>query len=186
MKPAVLLLAGLCVAGPSLMGLSACEQGKPRHPPPDPMALAPPPDVLDARPGAPADALSAGLAKRGDAAGFFLDHAGAAIDPRTRQPASTPGDQPVVFDGFGFDAAAKTPAKGVDVVVDGKAYATTYGAARPDVAQFFKTPGLVKVGFKAVLPAGSLAAGPHTVIVRIVAADGGGYYDSPGIPFSVK
>jgi hypothetical protein len=182
LKPAALVLAGLC-----LVGLSACEQGKPRHPPPDPMAIAPPAEV-QAGPGAGGapDALSTGLAKRGGTAGIFLDHAGQAVDPRSRQPATTSGDQPMAFDGFGFDAAAKTPGKGVDLVVDGKAYGTVYGAPRPDVAQFFKAPGLVNVGFKAVLPAGSLAAGPHTVVVRVVAADGGGYFDSPAIPFTVR
>jgi hypothetical protein len=192
LKPTVLVLAGFCAAGLCLAGLSACEQGKPRRPPPDPMAIAPPPEADAAgaatgtgAAGAP-DPLSAGLAKQGAAAGFFLDHAGQAVDPRSRQPATTPGDQPMVFDGFGFDAIAKAPAKGVDVVVDGKAFGTAYGAPRPDVAQFFKAPGLVKVGFRTVLPAGSLAAGPHTVVVRVVAADGGGYFDSPAIAFSVN
>ncbi len=179
MKPYVLAFAGLALAA-----LAACEQGKPRHPPPDPMALAPPPVAEAAAP--PDDVLSAGLAKRPEAPGFFLDHAGAAVDPRSRQPAVTPAGQPTVFDGFGFDAPAQAPAKGVDVVVDGKAYGTTYGAARTDVAHFFKAPGLVNVGFKAVLPAAALAPGAHTVVVRVVAADGKGYFESPAIAFSVN
>jgi hypothetical protein len=177
LKPYVLALAGLV-----LSGLCACEQGKPRHPPPDPMALAPP------SPGGAvaADVLSTGLAKRPEAAGFFLDRVGAAIDPRSRQPAATPAGQATVFEGFGFDAPAKTPAKGVDVVVDGNAYGTVYGAARPDVANFFKAPALVNVGFRAVLPAAALAPGAHTVMVRVVAADGKGYFDSPTVAFSVN
>ncbi|MGZ3377318.1 MAG: hypothetical protein ACXU8S_12025 [Phenylobacterium sp.] len=179
MKPYALALAGLAAAA-----LAGCEQGKPRHPPPDPMAVAPPSATPDGA--APAGVVSAGLAKRPEAAGFFLDHAGAAVDPRSRQPAVTPAGQATVFDGFGFDAPAKAPARGVDVVIDGKAYGTTYGAARPDVASYFKAPGLVKVGFKVVLPAGALAVGPHTVLVRVVAADGRGYFDSPIVPFSVN
>jgi hypothetical protein len=179
LKPYVLAFAGLALAA-----LAACEQGKPRHPPPDPMALAP----SAATPGGavPAGVLSAGLAKRPETAGFFLDHAGAAVDPRSRQPAVTPAGQATVFDGFGFDAPAKAPGKGVDVVVDGNAYGTVYGAARPDVASFFKAPGLVNVGFKAVVPAGALAPGAHTVVVRVVAADGKGYFDSPTVAFSVN
>jgi hypothetical protein len=192
LKPAVLVLAGLWLAGPCLVGLSACEQGKPRHLPPDPMALAPPTAEAQAQAQAQSQApmvegaLSSGLTKRGVATGVFLDHAGAAIDPRSRQPASTPAGQPIAFDGFGFDMAAKAPAKGVDVVVDGRAFGTAYGRARPDVAQFFKTPGLVNVGFKTVLPADTLAVGPHTVVIRVVSANGQGYFDSPAIPFSVK
>jgi len=181
LKPLPLVLASL-----ALTTLCACEQGKPRHPPPDPMALAPPPAVASGVDQAAAPTLSAGLSKRPEAAGFFLDHAGAAVDPRSHQPAVTPSGRPTVFDGFGFDAPAKAPAKGVDVVVDGKAYGTTYGTARPDVASFFKAPGLVKVGFRTVLPAGALAPGAHTVVVRVVAADGAGYFDSPAIAFSVN
>ena len=179
MKPHVLAFAGL-----TLMALAACEQGKPRHPPPDPMAIAPP----AATPGGavPADVLSAGLSPRPEAAGFFLDRIGAAIDPRGHPPAVTPAGQLTVFDGFGFDAPAKTPAKGVDVVVDGNAYGTVYGAARPDVASFFKTTALVNVGFRAVLPAGALTPGAHTVLVRVVAADGKGYFDSPTVAFTVN
>lgn len=184
MKPHVRAAAGLALSL-ALATLGACEQGKPRHPPPDPMAIAPPADATAAGP-APAGVLSAGLVKRPEAAGFFLDHAGAAVDPRSRQPAVTPAGQATVFDGFGFDAPAKAPAKGVDIVVDGKAYGTVYGAARPDVASFFKTPGLVKVGFKAVLPPGALAVGAHTVVVRVVAADGKGYFDSPTVAFTVN
>jgi hypothetical protein len=179
LKPYVLAFAAL-----TLTGLAACEQGKPRHPPPDPMAIAPPGATPDGA--APAGVASAGLPKRPEAAGFFLDRAGAAVDPRSRQPAVTPADQATVFDGFGFDAPAKAPAKGVDIMIDGQAYGTVYGAARPDVAAFFKTPGLVNVGFKAVLPAGSLTVGAHTVVVRVVAADGKSYFDSPTVAFSVN
>ena len=98
----------------------------------------------------------------------------------------TPAGQTAVFDGFGFDAVAKLPAKGVDVVIDGKAWPAVYGAARPDVAQFFKASALVKVGFRATVPADALPPGPHLVQVRVVAADGNGYFDSPAIPFSAK
>jgi hypothetical protein len=187
LKPYVLILA--------LAGLAACEQGKPRHPPPDPMAIAPPepaaaptaPAAPAAAPGATASApLSEGLSKRPEAAGFFLDHAGAAADPRSRQPAVTPADQPAVFDGFAFDAVAKLPARGVDVVVDGKAYPAAYGAARPDVARYFKAPALINVGFKATLPAQAMTAGMHLAQVRVVAADGKGYFDSPAVSFSAR
>lgn len=184
MKRFALPLAGFTAAGLAAISLAACEQGKPRHLPPDPMAVAPTPAA--AEPAAQPGGLSAGLRKRPEPAGFFLDHAGAAVDPRSRQPAVTPAARPVVFDGFAFDPVAKAPAKGVDVVVDGKAYGAAYGAERPDVARFFKAPMLVKVGFKATLPAGALTIGPHTVVLRIVAADGKSFYESPQIAFQAN
>lgn len=179
MKSFALILAGLAA-----LSLAACEQGKPRHPPPDPMAIAPPPAATE--PAAKPGGLSAGLPKRPQSAGFFLDHAGAAVDPRNRPPAVTPAAQPTVFDGFAFDPVAQAPAKGVDVVVDGKAYGATYGAERPDVARFFKAPILIKVGFRAVLPAGSLTIGPHTVVLRVIAADSKSFYESPQIAFEAN
>ncbi len=164
------------------LALAGCDKAKERHVPPDPFAALPPEPTSSP----PTEGLSKGLAKRAELAGFSLDHAGAAQDPLNKQPAVTPADRPVRLDGFGFDPVAKAPAKGVDVVVDGKAYGTAYGAARPDVASYTKTPGLVKVGFSATLPAGTLAPGPHIAVVRVVAADGEGYYEGPPVRFEVK
>ena len=177
-------LAAVAMAGLAggLLALGGCEKGKTRHLPPDPFAAPPP------APGAAAAAgpSSVGLARRPEMAGFFLDHAGQAVDPLNRRPAVTPAGQPVALDGFGFDAVALKPGKGVDVVVDGKVYGTAYGSPRPDVARFFKAPQLANTGFRTVLPSSALAAGPHTAIVRVVASSGKGYYDSPAVSFEVK
>jgi hypothetical protein len=164
------------------LALAGCNKAKERHVPPDPFAALPPEPTSTP----PTEGLSKGLPKRAEPAGFSLDHAGAAQDPLNRRPAITPADRPIRLDGFGFDPVAKAPAKGVDVVVDGKAYGTAYGAARPDVASYTKTPGLVKVGFAVTLPAGTLAPGPHIAVVRVVATDGKGYYEGVAIPFGVQ
>jgi hypothetical protein len=168
------------------LSLAACDKAKPRHMPPDPFA-APPPALVDGpAPAAPGAGLSPGLARRAGVAAFTLDHAGAAGDPLNQQPAVTPAGKPTVFDGFGLDPVAKAPAKGVDVVIDGKAYGTAYGATRADVAAYFKTPALAGVGFRTTVPAADLAAGAHTVVVRVITADGKAYDESPPIAFSVK
>jgi hypothetical protein len=164
------------------LALAGCDRAKERHLPPDRFAALPPEPTSSP----PTEGLSMGLAKRAELAGFSLDHAGAAQDPLNRRPAVTSADQPIRLDGFGFDPVAKAPAKGVDVVVDGKAYGTAYGAARPDVASYTKTPGLAKVGFSTTLPPGALAPGPHIVVVRVVAADGKSYYEGVAIPFAVQ
>jgi hypothetical protein len=172
-----ILTAAIC-----LLALSACEKGKPRHVPADPMALAPPPPVV----AAPTEGLSAGLPKLKGLPGVSLDRVGAAPDPLNRKPAVTPGAEATVFAGFAFDPKAKAPARGVDVVVDGKAYGAAYGASRIDVASYFRTPGLTAVGYTMTLPAQALAPGQHSVLLRVVAADGTGFYESPNYPFTVK
>jgi hypothetical protein len=171
------------LAAVALAGLAACDSPKPRQVPPDPMAKAlPAPSGVIA---APTDGASEGLAKRTEFAAFSLDRVGEALDPLNKQPAGTPGDAPILLNGFGFDPVAKAPAKGVDVAIDGKAYAATYGVARADVAAYFKTPGLAATGFTLTLPAGFLVNGPHKVAVRVIAADGKGYFESPPIAFTV-
>jgi len=168
-------LAGLALAG--------CEKGKPRHTPPDPFAA---PPAAAAAPGGPAAGLSAGLTKRAGAPAWFVDHIGGAIDPLNHPPAVTAADAPMLLDGFGFDAVAKRPGKGIDVVIDGKAYGTAYPHARPDVGIYFKTPELAASGFRTTLPAGTIAAGAHTLRLRVVAADGAGYFESPPVAFTVQ
>lgn len=176
----------LILAAAAVLALTACDKAKPRHLPPDPFAQ-PPPGLVDGpAPAAPGAALSTGLAKRPLVAAFTLDHAGAASDPLNNHPAETPSGKPTVFDGFGLDGQAKAPAKGVDVVIDGKAYGTAYGATRADVAAYFKTPALAAVGFRTTVPAADLTPGAHTVVVRVITADGSAYDESPPIAFTVK
>jgi hypothetical protein len=177
-----ILTTALTAALAAALALAGCDRAKERRLPPDPFAALPPEETSLP----PAKGLSLGLAKRSELAGFSLDNAGTAHDPLNQRPAVTPAGQPIRLDGFGFDPVAKAPAKGVDVVVDGKAYGTAYGAARPDVATYMKTPSLVKVGFSATLPAGTLAPGPHIAMVRVVAADGMSYYEGVAIPFGVQ
>jgi hypothetical protein len=162
--------------------LGACDKPKQRHTPPDPFASLPP-EGLGA---VSTEGMSKGLPRRPELGGFTLDHAGAAHDPLNQQPAVTPMDRPILFDGFGFDPVAKAPGRGVDVVIDGKAYGAAYGRRRQDVANYLKAPGLADVGFSVTLPAGSLPQGPHIVTVRVVAADGAAYYESPSIHFEAK
>ena len=60
---------------------------------------------------------------------------------------------------------------------------TTYGHQRADVATYFKTPALEHVGFTVTLPAGAVKPGQHQAMVRVVAVDKSGYFDSVPIGF---
>lgn len=175
---ALALLAALAVP----LALAGCDKGKPRHPPPDPFAAPPPP----AEAATPIAAATPGLPKREGQPGFFLDRIGAAIDPMNRPPAPIAAADPVLLNGFGFDAAARLPAKAIDVVIDGQPYGTEYGLPRDDVAAYFKAPALARTGFRTTLPAGTLAAGPHLAWLRVVAADGQGVYESPTVAFTAR
>jgi len=175
----------IALAGAALLALAGCDKPKPRTVPNDPMALPAEPAATPAV-AAAGDGLSVGLPKRPEFPGFYLDRIGDAPDPLNKKPAVTAAGKPIALDGFGFDPVAKVPAKGVDVVIDGKAYGTQYGHARQDVATFNKIPGLVPVGYRTELPAGVLAPGAHAVVVRVIAADGKAYFESPVFNFEVK
>lgn len=159
----------------SLLALAACDQPKTRN-------------ADDAAPAAASGAAakpaaaSAGLAKREEMAGFSLDTINDAADP-VNKPATVNAAGPLTFSGFGFDPVAKVPAAAVDIVIDGVAYPTTYGHQRADVATYFKSPSLENVGFTVTLPAGTVKPGQHQAVVRVVAADKSGYFDSVAIGF---
>ena len=176
----LLAIAAVCFA---TLALGACDHPKPRPVPTDPMALPPPPAAPAAPPGA---GMSPGLARRVEPPGFYLDRVGQAPDPVNRRPAVTPGGVAMVLDGFGFDPVIKAPARGVDVVIDGEAYGTAYGHARPDVASYFRVPALAATGYTVTLPAQTLGKGAHSVVVRVIAADGASYFESPPVPFTVN
>jgi hypothetical protein len=97
-----------------------------------------------------------------------------------------PAGSALTMDGFGFDVVAKKPAKGVDLDVDGRLFGTTYGSPRADVATAQKVPDLVKVGYRGVIPGAILTPGEHQVSVRVVSADGTGFYASPVIKFTAR
>lgn len=159
----------------SVLALAGCDQPKPR---PADAAGGPAPAAAPAQPAA----ASAGLAKREEMAGFSLDVINDAADP-VNKPATISAAGPVTFSGFGFDPVAKAPAAAVDIVVDGVAYPTQYGHQRADVGAYFKTPALENTGFTVTLPPGVVKPGQHQAIVRVVAADKSGYFDSVAIGF---
>ena len=171
------------VAALAALALAACDEPKPRNPPPAAAAAPAAPAAAPAAPAAPAVA-SAGLAKREGMAGFYVDDIGGAHDPLNRQPAIVAAGAPIAVSGFAFDSTSKQPARAVDVVVDGVAYGAAYGSPREDVATYNKNPALVNVGYAVTLPA--LPAGDHTLVLRVVSTDGGGYQESVPVTFTVR
>jgi hypothetical protein len=159
--------------------LTACDNPKPRRANAEAAAAA--------LAGAPtlAPAASAGLSPRPEPAAFALDLINEAQSP-VPGPATIKGGGPVTFGGWAYDPVAKTAGKAIDLVIDGVAHGAGYGRPRPDVAAYFKNEALGATGFAATLPEQILKRGRHTVVVRVVAADGASYFDSATIEFRVR
>ncbi len=173
MKAALLLAAIL------LSAVGACDRPKPR-PAAATAALA-----SAAQPPALAPAASIGLAKRPEMAVFSLDMINTAADP-LNNPARITAGVPTTFSGFGFDPVAKAAGKAIDVVVDGAAYGTTCCHDRQDVSAYYETDAVTRSGFRVTLPAGTIKPGRHTVVVRVVSADGAAFNDSAALSFDAQ
>jgi hypothetical protein len=119
------------------------------------------------------------LARRLGYSPAYLDKAGAAFDPLNNPGAATPASAPIDLRGFAFDGPRKALAGGVDLVIDGEAYEARYGLWRGDVAESQGDRELGPCGFVLTLAPQALEPGRHTVIVRTLAADGGGFYETP-------
>lgn len=171
--------AALPLAAMLLTTVAACDQPKPRP------AAAAQAGAAAAQAPAIIRPASAGLAKRPEMAIFSLDLINQAQDP-LNIPATIRSGTPTTFSGFAFDPVAKTAGRAVDVVIDGVAYGTTYGAERPDVAGYYKTEAVKPSGFRVTLPAGIVKPGPHKIEVRVVAADGKAFHDSATLSFDAK
>jgi len=74
----------------------------------------------------------------------------------------------LVVIGWAVDQDAKSVPGGVDVVIDGKAYAAETGISRPDVVQVFKVPAYLASGFRFSAPAAAFPPGNHLITVRVI------------------
>jgi len=88
--------------------------------------------------------------------------------------------------GWAIDSAARKPAGGVDVVIDGKAYKAEYGSDRQDVSDFYKIADYKKCGFSFIIPANSLSKGPHDIYLRVIASNGKTFQQANNMPFIVR
>ena len=111
--------------------------------------------------------ISQNLTRNDLAPTYAFDYLGTVKDPVVQKSVQVSGDTRLAFLGWAVDEAAKTPAGGVDVVVDQAPYLAKYGIARPDVGTFFKRPDYINSGFELVLAPGKLPKGPHSVSIQI-------------------
>jgi phosphoglycerol transferase len=110
-----------------------------------------------------------------------VDQIGESRPPFGTGPARIRRSQDSKVSGWAVDGPRRAPAAAVDVVIDRIAFPTTYGIHRNDVAEYFKRPNYRDTGFAAVIPANAIPRGEHWLSIRVVTADGGCYYESPGV-----
>jgi hypothetical protein len=129
--------------------------------------------------------ISQNLTRSDLAPTYAFDNLGPVKDPVVQKSVQVSGDTRIAFLGWAIDGSTKTPAGGVDVVVDEAPYVAKYGIARPDVGTFFKRPDYTNSGFELILAPGKLPKGPHSVSIRIISSDRKSYYQGPVVQFSV-
>jgi hypothetical protein len=115
-----------------------------------------------------------------------IDQIGTARPPFGAGSVHVSASNELRVSGWAVDHPSRAAAGGVDVVIDRTPYPSTYGATRDDVADYFQRPAYRESGFAAGIPAGAIAKGEHALMLRVVASDGGCYYQTRGIPVIVE
>ena len=79
--------------------------------------------------------------------------------------------------GWAFDNFARAPAAAVFLQLDGKLYPASYGGERLDIVALFRSRSLARTGFQWTIPAWKLGPATHELSIKVLSADGKGYYD---------
>jgi len=164
--PLPIVLLSICMAGI----LAAC--GGEDAPAPTPRAAA----------NSPAGAIS-GLKPVVGETGFYVDSVNGKVPDGKGTPIIVDAKVLPAFGvgGWATDQQARREAGGVVIVVDGKTEVpATYGAERPDVVKFLKSPDYLKSGFTATVSTANLEKGSHTLTFKVLTADKTGYYEPKG------
>jgi hypothetical protein len=171
--------ASLLAVAVSVLLLSACSPAPVQ--PPSEQAM--PPAARQA-PVLQATGKTQGMKKLGGNPVFNLEKIGNVMNPLAQPSVTVSVSGPLTMHGWAVDAKARKLASGVEIAIDGTPMAAQYPLDRADVAKHFKVPAYGKAGFELVFTPGQLAAGSHSMTVRVIANDGSGYYES--IPLAVS
>jgi alginate O-acetyltransferase complex protein AlgJ len=126
--------------------------------------------------GPPPPGISQLLKRSDQKSASALDLINSVSGPAGVSSIHLPANKEIGFAGWAIDEPNKTPAGGVDIVIDQVAYAAAYGLDRPDVAAHFKSQTFRSCGYTLSLPPYTLLKGPHVVTVRTISNDRKSYY----------
>ncbi len=175
-RPGILIGAMFLVATVVFGSLIFAATRPPPSTPVAPTSSAPSQDVSSPTRG-PAIDLTA-LDRSTSETYFFVDKindVSLVVPPPMPITINSHGD--IALTGWAVDTAAGSVAGGVIVAVDDKmTFQAAYGIDRPDVATALKSDTYRRCGFRAILPAGSITPGRHTITIKIVAANLRSYY----------
>jgi len=114
------------------------------------------------------------------------------IDRVGRMPSPFPsvipvrGSRAVKVTGWGVDQPSGSTGRAIDLLVDGRAVPAFYGLDREDVSNAFGSMNYRESGFAIEVAAGMLTPGAHTLVLRVVAANGQCYYEGPPLNVVVR
>jgi SAM-dependent methyltransferase len=128
-------------------------------------------------------ALSKNLNQRSDNPLWNLETLGTVTEPGTIEVSA---QEMFTIRGWAVDHVAKAAAGGIDIVIDGTAYAGEYGLRRPDVAKVHGEPAYLNSGYYFKLNGEHFAPGPHTAFVRVISHDKQSYWQVGPYIISVK
>jgi len=143
-------------------------------------AIAPGAETSDALSGQPMP-LTLSLAACAGEPMQTIDQIGASRPPFDPMGVRVAPSADFKVSGWAVDHAKREAASGVDLVIDQMVFPSTYAIHRKDVADYFRRTSYADTGFTATIPRNTLAVGEHWLSLRVVAADGRCYYQSPGI-----
>lgn len=87
------------------------------------------------------------------------------------------GTRAISYNGWAIDLNARMPASAVMLLVNGHlASISHYGDVRDDVAQAYKNTAYINSGFHGSLDTSTLKVGKYELSLKIISADGHGYY----------
>jgi hypothetical protein len=83
--------------------------------------------------------------------------------------------------GWAVDSPNHARAEAVDIDIGGRLFKATYGTPRPDVSAALRDPEYEKSGYAAEIPLSEIPKGAQKLTIRVINANGTGYYTGPTV-----